>query len=313
MMPECQARGPVFDVNLFPQSAGRRVGGASLLPIAALLVAALLLQPAPARGADIVESSIASRLLGRAVPYQFWSPTGQPGLPLVIFLHGLYDRPGRFVEQGALRAVAERIEAGTLAPLALAFPDAGTSFYVDAPAGEPYERFLLEEFLPQVEKEHAVGAAAERRVLLGLSMGGYGALKIALRHPQRFAGALAFSPMLVSLEQIRASEASGGGGSWSLRSLQRVFGSPIDAELYRANDPLTLAAQAAAAGPFLYVAAGSADRYGFQRGAQRFAELLAQRGRRCELHILPAGHGWELLEADLSAALDYLAEKLSNP
>jgi S-formylglutathione hydrolase FrmB len=271
-----------------------------------------LFAPAPRSAAqETLDQQIDSRLLGHPVAYQFWRPSQAPDLPLAIFLHGLYDRPGRFREEGGLQAVAERIQGGRLPPLALAFPAAGTSFYVDIPNGEPYERFLLEEFIPQIEKQYGVGGTRQRRILVGLSMGGYGALKIVLRHPDDFAGALVFSPMLVPLDQLRASEAA-GGPTWSLRSLQQVFGNPIDDDLYRANDPLTLASKAPPDGSFLYVAVGSADRYGFQRGAQRFSEILRERRRDCEFHLLPAGHGWELLKADWPAALDYLARKLSD-
>jgi S-formylglutathione hydrolase FrmB len=193
--------------------------------------------------------------------------------------------------------------------MALALPDAGASFYVDAPNGEAYERFLFDEFLPHLERAHRLDFERPL-VVMGLSMGGYGALKLALRRPDRFAAALAFSPMLVPLEELRAAE-SASEPPWALARLQRVFGTPIDEPLYRANDPLTLAAGAPAQGPALYVAAGEQDRYGFDRGARLFASLLRQRGRACELHLLPTGHGWSLLERDFPAALDFLAGVLA--
>ena len=55
---------------------------------------------------------------------------------------------------------------------------------------------LLDEALPLVEAHYRVAPQREQRAITGLSMGGYGALKLAFKHPQLFAAVGAVSPML---------------------------------------------------------------------------------------------------------------------
>jgi len=131
-------------------------------------------------------------------------------VPFLTFLAGLTCTEETFtMKAGAQRAAAEL-------GLALLMPDtsprntgvdsedhhwdfgAGAGFYLDATQA-PWsghwcmESYLLKELLPQVVSEF--GLNAERMGLFGHSMGGHGALTLALRHPGRFASVSAFAPI----------------------------------------------------------------------------------------------------------------------
>lgn len=131
-------------------------------------------------------------------------------VPLVSFLAGLTCTEETFT----MKAGAQRLAAEL--GLALLMPDTsprgagvdsedhhwdfgvGAGFYLDATQA-PWsghwrmESYLLDELLPAVTAEF--GLSAERQGLFGHSMGGHGALTLALRHPGRFASVSAFAPI----------------------------------------------------------------------------------------------------------------------
>src|SRR5262245_28896474 len=117
-------------------------------------------------------------------------------LPLVLVLAGYTGTGGNLLRgtpwEPSFPVRYERLLArGLAAPCAFAFPDAftrlGGSQYMNSDATGRYEDHLLDELLPLVESTCGVGGARERRGLMGRSSGGYGALHLALQHPDRFA------------------------------------------------------------------------------------------------------------------------------
>jgi putative tributyrin esterase len=72
-------------------------------------------------------------------------------------------------------------------------PDGGRGFYCDAVDGPAYERSLLDDVIGFVDRTFHTIPEREGRVIGGLSMGGYGAIKLALKYPQLFCSAVAHS------------------------------------------------------------------------------------------------------------------------
>jgi enterochelin esterase-like enzyme len=116
--------------------------------------------------------------------------------PLVLVLAGYTGTGGNLLrgtpwEPSFPERYEKLLAAGLAAPCAFAFPDAFTRFggsqYMNSPATGRYEDHLLDEVLPLVESSCGVGGARARRGVMGRSSGGYGALHLALQHPDLFA------------------------------------------------------------------------------------------------------------------------------
>jgi S-formylglutathione hydrolase FrmB len=183
-------------------------------------------------------------------------------------------------------------------------PAAGLSFYINSQDGKRrYEDFFLQEFMPGVEKRYRAQAGRSSRGIAGISMGGYGALHIAFRHPQLFAAVGAHSAALI--EKLPNVSAQNARQMSQLRVLGEAFGSPFDASFWNQNDPLTIARNANLAGLKIYFDCGSEDDYGFDSGAVALDKLLNSRHIPHEFHLYPGGHDWTYFAEHLPALLEF--------
>lgn len=130
-------------------------------------------------------------LRGRA-DLTVWSPGGDRPRGLVILLHGVYGSHWAWAQKGGAHRTAARLVAeGIVPPLALAMPSDGLwgdgSGYVRQPHAD-FERWIVED-VPAAAREAVPGLEASMPVFVaGLSMGGFGALRLAAKYPERFAG-----------------------------------------------------------------------------------------------------------------------------
>lgn len=108
-------------------------------------------------------------------------------LPVLYQLHGLSDN-----NTGWTRLTSIERYVSTL-PLIVAMPDGGRGFYCDAAEGPAYESHIVKDVVGFVEKFFPVRKDRDARAIGGLSMGGYGAMKLALKHPDMFCSVVSHS------------------------------------------------------------------------------------------------------------------------
>jgi enterochelin esterase-like enzyme len=107
--------------------------------------------------------------------------------PLLILLHGLSYREQQWEELGLIDALDEDIRAGTLAPMLVVMPYLGEMGQLNQFPPQPsYERVVLEEMLPGMERDFCVWQDAAHRAIGGISRGGLLAYSIGMRHPDIF-------------------------------------------------------------------------------------------------------------------------------
>jgi S-formylglutathione hydrolase FrmB len=113
------------------------------------------------------------------------------------------------------------------------------------------------------------------------------------------------------LEKIPAAEE--GAGRWHMAAFSKVFGTPIDAALWTANDPLALAAKADPKGaPALYFDCGTEDRYGLFAGNRELHRRLEARGVAHEFGLYPGDHGYEYVHTVLDKSLRFLGRQFAR-
>lgn len=111
----------------------------------------------------------------------------QPPKTLYL-LHGYQQHFGSWLNQSSIA----RYAAGK--NLAVIMPEGGRSFYTDMTTGENYYSYIVKELPRFLKNQFGLAPDRENTAIAGLSMGGYGALKIGLRNPGAFSMIGAFSP-----------------------------------------------------------------------------------------------------------------------
>lgn len=110
--------------------------------------------------------------------------------PVFYLLHGLSDDHTGWLRRTSIERYAESL------PLIIVMPDGGRSFYCDALEGPAYESCMIQDVIGFVDTFFNTIPTREGRVIGGLSMGGYGALKLALKYPNLFCSAVSHSGAL---------------------------------------------------------------------------------------------------------------------
>lgn len=113
-------------------------------------------------------------------------PDGKPGFPVIYLLHGRSGDENSYCDRG-LRAIAEQYS------FVIVMPDGARSFYCDMVSGEKYWQFVSSELPELVKTMYPVRTERSQTFAAGISMGGYGALKLGLTFPERFSRIMALS------------------------------------------------------------------------------------------------------------------------
>jgi S-formylglutathione hydrolase FrmB len=284
-----------------------RIWGAGLT--AALLGLALAAPPARAALGRAECVSLQSKILNRAVPYCVLLPPSYDEqksrrYPVLYLLHGLGDDEQMLIHSGGMNLVEDLWDQHQIGEFLIVTPAAGASFYINSHDGQRrYQDFFVQEFMTGVEKRYRVQPGRTFRAIAGISMGGYGAMHMAFRHPQLFAAVGAHSAAL--LEKLPNVTTQDSRQITRLRVLGATFGSPFDPAFWNQNDPLTLAKTANLSGLKIYFDCGSEDEYGFETGAAALDKVLTSRHIPHEFHIYPGGHDWTYFAEHLPESLEF--------
>jgi len=252
-------------------------------------------------GVAMQDVTFFSPALNRKMPYRVYLPAKiVPGrkLPVVYLLHGSGEH---------FQNWSNHSDAGHYAAqgLILVMPEGASSYYTNA-ALKPedrYEDYLVHDLIADVETRFPAASGRENRAIVGISMGGFAAVKLALTRPDLFVFAGALSPAL---------DVPSRPFNWRLvQSLHflTIFG-PQGSSTRKATDPFLLVRSAnPAQTPYLYLTVGQQEP--FLEPNQRFAARLSALRFSYEFHTMPGGHDWSEWNAQLPDCFDSLFSHLT--
>lgn len=279
----------------------------------------------------ISSQSFHSTTLDEAIAYNTYLPAGydesDQRYPVFYLLHGRGDSLDAWtIVNGMLN---EMIAAAELPPVIVVMPDAPYSnrgsYYVDSEYTAPdqpgrlVESALINDLLPHVDATYRTIAHREARAVGGYSMGGYGALRYALAHPDQFMGALILSPA-VYYPQPPADSSTHEFGAFGKGDLL------FDAEVYEQKNYPALLEQLPtrlASGERLhfFIAVGDDEWKNprpedYQHDLDFEAHVLFNRAVRAaqitaELRVLDGGHDWDVWLPAFAEGARYLLRRMS--
>jgi len=247
-----------------------------------------------------------SKLMKREMPYRVILPANYNAprekstlYPTLYLLHGL---TGRFDNWSTFSKIAEYSKTyGYI----IVMPEGKNGWYSDSAKipNDKYESYIVEELIPKVESDFRAMKTRESRAIAGLSMGGFGAMKFAMKYPDKFVVAGSFSGALRAAEW---SETELTATRWKvlIDSISSTFGDS-DGESRRSNDLFGIVKAKSATEvkslPFLYIDCGTEDFLVLEN--QRFAKLLLEKKVRHEFRQLPGRHDWKFWDAQIQEFL----------
>jgi S-formylglutathione hydrolase FrmB len=284
---------------------------------AAALVAAFTCFPARA-AAGRREERVATASLPAPVRVLVMTPPSYEAaltrrFPVLYFLHDGRGNEDVLFREGLAEALDADMRAGRLPEMLVVAPRGVDTWFVDAHGGASrYATFLSETLVPFVDGRYRTVASRGSRLVGGISMGGYGALRWALAKPGLFCAAGGLSPAV----QQMCWPAVQGMPFFIRPSLTRTFGNDPVKNVLRQNDLYAMLLDdplLAARAPFLYVRCGTEDKY-------RLAEIVSFFDRYLDAFAIPHSivletgvHDWPYWRRVFPDFVRTLSTRLSPP
>ena len=276
-----------------------------------------------ASGAKMAGRIISDRLATANVPGEvgvsIYLPEGygeapQSFYPLLLLLHG-----GDGSEQDLLRfapVLDDAVAAGRIPPLVVAMPGARRSLYMDYRDGsQRWESFIVGDLLPHLRQTLNISSEQRQSCVSGYSMGGLGSLRLGFKHPDVFGAVAALEPAIAPA--LRWSEVGPRSLFWRPEEfMETIFGSPIEAEYWAANNPATIARRdpSRLLGLSLYLEVGDQDMLYLHEGTEFLHRILFDAGISHEYRLVRgAEHVGSSLEARMGDALGFIGRHLAPP
>lgn len=221
------------------------------------------------------------------------SSSAPEGAPVLYLLHGLSDDHTIWMRRTSIERYAAAYG------LAVVMPCVNRSFYNNTPDGMRFWDYVSEELPALLPSFFHVSTKREDTFVAGLSMGGFGAFKLALNHPDRYAAAASLSG---SLRNDWLAENNRAFYDW-------LFGKPEQFQGSQ-NDLRTLAERVVASGgprPKLFQACGTED-FLYNVNTE-FRDHLRAIGYEHTWLEGPGTHCWEYWDARIQDVLKWLPLK----
>jgi S-formylglutathione hydrolase FrmB len=264
--------------------------------------------------------------------------------PVFYYLHGLTSLETEWVQVGKLDESADAIHLAAL----VVMPDGDDGFYIDSATPidydacmrdgtglfdkdadhettcvhrRSYEAYIAKELVAHIDATYRTIASRDGRAIAGVSMGGYGALSIALRHPDDYAAVASHSgvdtllydgPRPYVSGQVQVAPALDQRtvpklvASWT----EMLFGPDI--ATWRARDPAVLVQSLSANAPAVYLDCGTEDGLRLIDEAHFLDELLTKQHVAHVAHYGPGDHNYKFWIPRVRDSLAFLRDHTAH-
>ena len=293
-----------------------------------------------------------SEALGVEKDYVIYLPAGYEAKPdtrwpVFYYLHGLTGDETNWTKLGKIENAADELGIEAI----IVMPDGDDGWYVDGVAkvdydacmkdgtglfqpgrqakrntcvrSRNYSTYIVKDLVGHVDATYRTIAKREGRAIAGLSMGGFGALQLSMRHPELFAAAASHSgvdsliyggpfPYAAGKVEIIKDVKRWGGPFVELnRWMRGMFGD--DMKRWKAHDPTTLVESLEPGTLALYLDCGTEDGFMLQHGAAWLHDLLLARKIDHVFYLGPGDHTFSFWAKRVYESLKFLRDNTQKP
>jgi enterochelin esterase-like enzyme len=284
-----------------------------MIRIACAFIAFFAWHARAAIAGDLIADSFYSKSLGRNMPFVVYLPDGYGGgqlhYPVLYLLHGAGGDERAWTESGHIKEKADRLIASHAIPAAIIImPGCPACWWIDG-AKERSETAFWSDLVPTIDMRYRTIESRGGRLIAGLSAGGYGAVRYALRYPSRITAVAALSPAVYtgsvplfsaarSQPQFLGQDGKFSRAAWDQQNYPALL-SEYFSQTYRV--------------PF-YLVSGDHDKLGIaSETALLFTRLDERQGEHVELRVVEGDHNWKVWESTISAAMQYVFQFADKP
>jgi S-formylglutathione hydrolase FrmB len=228
--------------------------------------------------------------------------------PVLYFLHDGYGDGRTLARRGVAEDALARMRSGALPEFLIVAPDGSGSWFADSYDGKRrFAEFLVGDLPRWTESHYRTLPREASRGITGISMGGYGAIHLALTHPDLYGSVSALSGAIIPFgwEDLKRY-------SWVARyTLMRVFGRDAEKNSLDANDAWQILGRLQFDRPpfATRLEAGTEDVYGLDGVAAQYGNLLNEHGVPTTILLEPGRHDWSYWRPAMQEILDWHAAR----
>jgi len=253
-----------------------------------------------AGGSRVLEEPVYSPTLDLHTSFRVLLPAdydaGSRRYPVLYMLHGVAGDSSEWQSIGLLEAADRMVQRGQIDPFLIVLPNGGSNYWVNQATGARWADYVARDVVSQVDRDFRTVAAPSARAIGGLSMGGEGALRIAMENPKVFSVAGAHSPSLRTAFDQFAPE------------LVPIFG---DAQAWRAATPLWLVLDTDSAFDLtMSIDVGEDDPW--RPNAELLHQRMVSRGISHRFEVLPGEHAAEYWIGNVDHYLAFYSAALAE-
>lgn len=258
---------------------------------------------------------INSSILNKQVPITVILPTdyyiARTDYPVVYLLHGFGGDHISWINRCSINTLIDSLEQqGASDDCIYILPDAKNSYYINNyDSSFNYSDFFAEELVPYVDSSFRTIPEKSSRALLGLSMGGFGSIILAVKHPEIFGTVVALSAAVRNVEILKSLPEKKYEKLYSTVFGPGLVGEDRVSDHWKMNSPYYLIDSLNAgqyAGINWYIDCGLND---FLLPAnEAFHELLMQYSIPHEFHVRPGSHNWAYWYSSSADGFIYISE-----
>ena len=256
---------------------------------------------------------VESAALGRDLPFIVYLPEGYERgdlrYPVLYLLHGAGGDETAWVREGGIKATADQMmQSGEIPPAIIVMPGCFGCWWVDG-AAQKAETAFWSELVPAIQRRYRTIESRSGRLMAGLSAGGYGAVRFAMRYPDRIGAVAALSPAvyaetppMISSARVQPPFLKPDGGFDDAAWKARNYPSLID-KYFVQKDKVAF-----------YLVSGDNDRFGIAfETVALFKRLYGHQPELAELRIVDGDHSWSIWAKSIGSAMRYLFTHAEKP
>lgn len=249
---------------------------------------------------SVIEDSLYSPSVNSKMKFCILPPVGYVNrteyYPSVYLLHGYNGKYTDCVKQTELTRYVSKHQ------FIIITPDPKNSWYSNSitKPNANYEDYIIRDLIPYVDKKYSTIHKKNRRAIVGLSMGGYGAAKLGLKHDGLFFFAGWLSQAIHAPFGLEDSAIIARRSKESIQAIRDIFGA-TRSSYWEGNDVFKLLQKVdPTSAPFIYLAVGSQD--GIPEILEltyKFTYTLRKQSIVSELHETAGAHNWQLWNKEI--------------